>query len=165
MIFPMFGLKLSAKNISKQRFAQFDGVYPLLLTDVHDADTTKFIGIIDNILKHRSITVESRVDFIRPKKKGCYFSTQSIEYDNVQSFLSSSNHGKSYLFHDEDSLNASSTFLNEFKLPSRLFGENFFEYFPRSTVAGHALYMGGKGYRSHLHCDPFQWTGMLIPCL
>eukprot|EP00931_Biecheleriopsis_adriatica_P073795 TRINITY_DN48014_c0_g1_i1.p1 TRINITY_DN48014_c0_g1~~TRINITY_DN48014_c0_g1_i1.p1 ORF type:complete len:428 (-),score=74.44 TRINITY_DN48014_c0_g1_i1:41-1324(-) len=45
-------------------------------------------------------------------------------------------------------------------LPQRLFGENWFNYFPkRLQPSPFCLVCAGSGSRSTLHRDPFEWTG------
>lgn len=46
-----------------------------------------------------------------------------------------------------------------FQHPTHLFGEDFFEYFPSAIRPLQALIIGGRGSRSFLHADPYEWNG------
>jgi len=45
------------------------------------------------------------------------------------------------------------------KLPTEIFGTDYFQHFPSAIRPQCALVVGGCGSRSFLHADPYEWTG------
>jgi hypothetical protein len=71
-----------------------------------------------------------------------------------------SRHATSFYFMDEQILTrVAEDRMPELDLPRRMFGRNLFDLFPSLVRPKAALIMGGKGSRSFLHADPYEWVG------
>jgi hypothetical protein len=159
-VYPRFGKLLDARKLDRQTFSAYDGRFPVLLSNVFVCGHETLLQNITEFLKGRRIHYETRID--RAKADDLPHSEdQFLTFDIFSSLLKKSKHERSHLMHDETVLQRC-TFQDNFQLPYELFGVNYFDYFPSSMQSGHALYIGGKGFRSRLHCDPYMWTGSNI---
>jgi hypothetical protein len=156
-VYPRFGKLLDARIIDRATFSKYDGKFPVLLQNVFDSGHERLWEKLQAFLADKRIHFETRLD----RKKSdhiTHFEDQILSLDMFSAMVKKGSHARSFLLHDE-SLLLGCDFKQDFELPYDLFGINYFDYFPSRMRSGHALYMGSKGYRSHLHCDPYQWTG------
>ena len=137
-----------------------DGKHPVLLRNV-------FSHIDNDDWTERLITMACSSPYeieydVRESSSG-RIESYACQFDEfIASLGGNSDHEDSMYLMNEDILNASpfeETLLAPLALPVSYFGRDLFQYFPQSIRPKLALIIGGKGSRSFLHGDPYEWTG------
>jgi hypothetical protein len=117
------------------------------------------------------INIKEQSHLIRKKSKTRSPAVKSFEIETYQStFREFLSQVMQYSSHDDNLYFMTETLLQNHaktlvvqpeltQLPTRLFGPDWFSFFPQTIRPKSALVVGGKGARSFLHSDPFDWLG------
>lgn len=135
VIFPRFGLIFDAKKMNVTEFKlYYDGKYPVTLTNVLDVNLEKITeDLISNIT-----TQTIRYD-VRNNTDGSVFTYECVLRDYLTSLPDNSDHSDSMYFMSEDILRNQSCINDICRLPKRIFGSNYFDYFPEKIRPRNAL--------------------------
>ena len=114
-----------------------------------------WISNIGSTMGSKSIEYQSQIS--DPKSECKMYKCKLREYLGI--YENNSDHYDALYFMDEKILNQDPNLSSTFTLPERLFQKNFFKLFPRKIRPKSALIIGGKGARSFLHIDPYDWIG------
>jgi len=154
MIYFGLGLKIDSSYITKTEFdSNFATNSPVILTNVFDFNNELWTEELINLLGDYEINFDIRKSYDAEVE-----SFQGTLRDYVAALLDESNHDESWYMMDESILESESS-LSKITLPKRLFGFDWFQYFPSKIRPKTALIIGGEGARSFLHADPYEWTG------
>lgn len=147
------GCRVDARKLTREDFQKlYEGKVPMILTNVFDFDNDCYIEeLMERMFKE---TIE--FDIRRDKE----IETYECYMEDFVGAMIESTHAASFYFMDEQMLNrVAPDRVHELRFPSRLFGKNYFNYFPSLVRPKMALIMGGLGSRSFLHADPYEWVG------
>ena len=127
---------------------------PLLLNNTFQWKNKNWIGDVLNTYKDLQIEYDVR------ESESSILNTYEA---NLEDFLSTiednSDHFDSMYLMNEDILNMTPLPEDHFLLNQTIFGKDFFNLFPNRIKPKAALIIGGRGSRSFLHADPYEWTG------
>jgi hypothetical protein len=167
-VLPRFGQSIDARNLSREDFQRlYDGKLPVLLTNIFDFDdsaSSSSLSMSREEVTERLISLISDKTILYETRDNIEAVVNSYEcnLDEYLSILSdNSDHEDSLYFMSESILQEKALrwFDDAMRLPSGLFGINYFSYFPEKIKPRNALIIGGVGARSFLHVDPYGWTG------
>jgi hypothetical protein len=127
---------------------------PLLLKNVFQWENKNWIG--DILLNLKDLQIEYDVRESDSSKLRTY---EAKLEDFLSTLEDNSDHSDSMYLMNEDVLQVTPLPEDHFLLNQTVFGEDFFNLFPKRIKPKVALIIGGRGSRSFLHADPYEWTG------
>lgn len=148
----VFGLHIDTLHAKRDFLA--GNQRPLLLKNVFQWENKNWIEDILNKLKDLQIEYDVR------ESGSSILNTYEAKLEDFLSTLEdNSDHSDSMYLMNEDILQVIPLPADHFFLNQTIFGKDFFNLFPMRIKPKVALIIGGRGSRSFLHADPYEWTG------
>lgn len=177
-----FGIRIHANQMNKNTFQKYyDGKIPVVIKDLFNFNHDTWLNQIFHILNNRTIEYDVR-QYNLHDKEAIVSSYEASFNEYIDSLYENSDHNDSMYFMDEKILQTipdeyikaitispttttsntnTSSLLSSSTTSTNYIYENhrdLFELFPNDIQPHAALIIGGKGSRSFLHKDPYEWT-------
>lgn len=153
--FTVFGQQIDALNTTRDFLAGLQrNPRPLLLKNVFQWENKNWIE--DILMNLRDLQIEYDV---RESDSSVLRTYEARLEDFLSTLEDNSDHSDSMYLMNEDILQDIPLPEDHFFLNQTVFGEDFFNLFPKRIKPKVALIIGGRGSRSFLHADPYEWTG------
>ncbi len=151
--------RIDLHEMSPQEFRALESAgpeFPMVLRNVWDHEEKDREAWCEELVTQLSGT---DVEFQLQKPTGSFLLKGGFE--DFLECVFDSHHNASYLLFDENVLaDHAPSLMDALQLPVDYFGQDLFPLFPEPLrPKDSCLVAGGRGSRSKLHADPFEWVG------